>query len=186
MINFQILGVSPLGINSSSCCCSFIILHFQGKQILMTPVKEHQTLDGSHSFEIKVSNAPAKLDTTEKNKHSHSSLVFCNFAFNMLTLPREEGRHTMMASLWSLLGLAVSCYINMTPLSSLCPTFYPLVKDHPCSPHHTLSLSDALHGLSLFLIFWPPCKPIPRPFHLLPPTHLFTLSLLSLNPSLTL
>lgn len=87
----------------------------------MTPVKEHQTLDGNHSFEIKVSNAPAKLDTTEKNKHSHSSLVFCNFAFNMLTLPREEGRHTMMASLWSLLGLAVSCYINMTSLSYVPP-----------------------------------------------------------------
>lgn len=186
MINFQILGVSPFGINSSSCCCNFIILHFQGKQILMTPVKEYQTLDGSHSFGIKVSNAPAKLATTEKNKHSHSSLIFCNFAFNMLTLPREEGRHTMTASPWSLPGLAVSCYINMTSLSSLCPTFHPLVKDHPCSPHHNLSLSDALHYLSIFPTFCPPCKPIPSPLHLLPPTLLFTLSLLSLNPSLTL
>lgn len=117
MINFQILGVSPLGVNSSSCCCSFIFLCIRGKQTLVTPAKEHQTLDGSQSFETKVSNALAKLSTTEKPKQSHSPLFFCNLAFNLLSLPREERRHTMMASPWSLLGLAASCYMNTTSLS---------------------------------------------------------------------
>lgn len=55
-----------------------------------------------------------------------------------------------------------------------------LITLFPSQMHFTISAFSPL-----FATFCPPCKPIPSPSQLLPPTHPFALPLLSLNPSLS-
>lgn len=132
---------------------------------------------GVRALKSKWAMCPTKWGTTEKYKHSHSPLFFCNFAFNMLTITREEGRHTTMTSPWPHWDLQLhATWIPLSLLSNL-PLSTLWLNIIPALPI-TLFPSQIHFSISAFS----PPFPSMQAHSQLPPTHLSALPPPALTP----